>query len=132
MEFLRENDMDCVKCDGQLKKVVLGEVEVDQCEKCSGIWFDLGELKPILEAEDIAALKNKVSNKKDDDQLAAKCPRCGGEGNMVRVADLSHGDVHIDTCSVCYGQWLDGGELERLRSRGLFDSVKGFFKSVVG
>ncbi len=124
--------MKCVKCDGDLKKVVLGEVEVDQCEKCSGIWFDLGELRQIMDAEDIDVLKNKVDNNKGDDELAAKCPRCGGEGNMVRVTDLTHSDVHIDVCSVCYGQWLDGGELERLRSKGLFDSASSFFKRLFG
>jgi Zn-finger nucleic acid-binding protein len=27
-------------------------------------------------------------------------------------------DIHIDTCAVCGGQWLDGGELELLRGEG--------------
>ena len=44
------------------------------------------------------------------------------------VKDVEH-DIHIDTCAVCYGQWLDGGELEVLRGdRSLVDSVLDIFR----
>ena len=78
--------MNCVKCDGQLSKVVIGEITVD------------------------------------------KCDRCGGTGNMVRVTSLKDADIHIDTCSVCYGQWLDGGEIEHLKDQGILDRIKKIFK----
>lgn len=48
--------MGCLKCDGQLQKVVIGEV--DKCERCCGSWFDLGELKRILEHQRIDKLRN--------------------------------------------------------------------------
>lgn len=49
---------------------------------------------------------------------------------MVQVVSRSH-EIHIDTCSVCYGQWPDGGELESLGHKGLFESVSGFFKRLI-
>jgi Zn-finger nucleic acid-binding protein len=122
--------MNCVKCDGELKKVVMGDVEVDGCAKCSGIWFDFGELEQILAQNDIEELKNAVDNNEGDDTQRGTCPRCGGEGNMIRCTSLKDKGIHIDTCAVCYGQWLDGGELERLKSEGVFRSVASFFKGL--
>ena len=54
--------MQCVKCDGELQRVSLDEVEVDKCDKCSGIWFDIGELDKILESGAIDSLKNEIDN----------------------------------------------------------------------
>jgi Zn-finger nucleic acid-binding protein len=129
--------MKCVKCSGKLVTVTLEGMAVDQCPQCRGIWFDLGELKTVLEQEDLKRLQSKLKGRRDakrDRKLDAKkgpCPRCGGRGNMVPVNDAGH-DIHIDTCLVCYGQWLDGGELEILREKGVYDTVAGFFKRMLG
>jgi len=123
--------MQCVKCDGELAKVTIDGVDVDKCDKCSGIWFDFGELEQMLEQADIDELRNVVDNNEGDDSKKGVCPRCGGIGNMVQVANLEKKGVHVDTCLVCYGQWLDGGELEKLRERGLFGSVKELFSSLL-
>lgn len=123
--------MKCVKCDGSLRKVTVGEVEVDQCDKCSGIWFDFGELQQVLAQGDVEKLKDAVDNSAQEDTVRAACPVCGGDGKMVACASLQKRGVHIDTCKVCYGQWLDGGELEKLKKKGLMQSVAGFFKKLV-
>ena len=124
--------MDCAKCDGTLKKVTIGEVEVDQCEKCSGIWFDFGELQDTLDQGHIEKLRNAVNNNAGHDETKARCPRCAGDGNMVRVTSFSNKGIHIDTCTICYGQWLDGGELEALNNKGMLGSIGGFFQHLLG
>jgi len=120
--------MQCVKCDGELKRVSLGELDVDKCSQGSGIWFDSGELDKILESGSIEALKNEVDNNQGHDAQKGNCPRCGGTGKMVQVTSLKNAEVHIDTCSVCYGQWLDGGELEALTDQGFIAKIKGLFQ----
>jgi Zn-finger nucleic acid-binding protein len=110
----------------------MADVEVDQCNKCSGIWFDFGELQDVLDQENIDRLKNVVDNNAGQDERKSSCPRCGGEGTMVQVTSFADKGVHIDTCPVCYGQWLDGGELEALKSKGMFGSVSGFFRHILG
>ena len=119
--------MECLKCDGELKSINLDGIEVDKCEKCSGIWFDLGEVDKFLDPSPVEALKNKIKNNEGHNELKAKCPRCKGNGNMVQVASLKTSGVHIDTCSVCYGQWLDGGELGKLTNTGLINKIKNLF-----
>lgn len=121
----------CAKCEGTLRRVQMDDVEVDQCELCSGIWFDAGELQRILGKENIGALRARAKAPKKDDEKRGHCPRCKGEGKLVQVASLIS-DIHIDTCAVCGGQWLDAGELEILRGEGAFHSIGSFFRKLFG
>ena len=43
--------MKCPKCGMPLKEVVLGDVHVDKCFSCEGMWLDQGELQRIREQE---------------------------------------------------------------------------------
>ncbi len=124
--------MDCPKCTGRLHKVELAGVDVDQCDRCSGVWLDFGELEKVLAAEDADRLKKAIVRDPMHDVLKAPCPRCGGTGNMIRLTDLQKQGLRVDSCSVCYGQWLDGGELEELRKKGLFASAADFFRRLLG
>jgi len=111
-----------------IARLTVGEMEVDKCNKCSGIWFDIGELDKVIESEAMEALKNEVDNNQDHDVQRGKCPKCGGEGNMVQVTSLKKSDIHVDTCSVCYGQWLDGGEIAELTDQGMISLMLTLFK----
>jgi Zn-finger nucleic acid-binding protein len=116
----------CVKCSGVLQRVEVGGLEVDQCNQCAGIWFDAHELDRVLGQKSVAALRKKAAPSKADDERRARCPRCKGSGAMVRVMSTL-APIHIDTCPVCGGQWLDGGELSVLRREGVTGSLKRFF-----
>ena len=50
---------------------------------------------------------------------------------MVPVLNLGH-DIHIDTCPVCYGTWLDGGEIDTLSSKSLLENAQGLFRHLFG
>lgn len=47
---------------------------------------------------------------------------------MVRVTSLENANIHVDTCLVCCGQRLDGGEVECLQDHGILDQIKRIFK----
>jgi len=41
------------------------------------------------------------------------------------------GEVEVDRCdkcSVCYGQWLDGGELEALSGESFISKIRSLFR----
>ncbi|MBN2712376.1 MAG: zf-TFIIB domain-containing protein [Planctomycetes bacterium] len=123
--------MYCPKCKGvELKKIVFDGMELDECPECKGIWFDFEELDVILESEGVEAIEgeDEVWHEADDSK-DGHCPKCGGDGNMVPVHNVEHG-IHIDTCTVCYGKWLDGGELKIMREKGVFDSIRSFIASI--
>jgi Zn-finger nucleic acid-binding protein len=113
----------CPKCNSELVTKKVENVEVDQCAKCSGVWFDFDELRQVLDKDMQDGLLNRIENNEGDDSKKTPCPKCGGQGNMVDVVDPVH-DIHIDTCPVCYGQWLDGGEYEKLKKKSIFDIFK--------
>lgn len=42
-----------------------------------------------------------------------KCPSCSGD-----MTEESYAGVRLDVCSVCFGAWFDGGELEDYHRNG--------------
>lgn len=127
--------MDCLKCEGKLDRVEVDGVLVDQCAVCAGIWFDGGELRRVLGMKSVAPLRTvahaqRTQRSKADDEKPARCPRCHGEGKLVRVASVTS-DIHIDTCPVCGGQWLDGDELSILRDEGGFRPVLAWLRRIL-
>jgi len=122
--------MQCPKCQKELKRQQFGDVEVDQCLSCQGIWFDLGEL-PTLRQQKNTNYSKSSADTNIYDVMSAPCPRCGGEGHMTRVHDLKRPDIVMDTCSVCYGIWLDGGELDKLTESSIGLSFKAFVQDLV-
>jgi hypothetical protein len=40
--------MKCPKCGGDLKEKTFEDVQIDQCQGCSGVWLDNGELELLI------------------------------------------------------------------------------------
>ena len=45
------SSMRCPRCDGALKETKVGDVSIDTCEKCGGVWLDSGELEQLTKRE---------------------------------------------------------------------------------
>lgn len=41
----------CPKCDGSLVETDYDNIKIDVCNKCSGVWFDAGELAQVVDKE---------------------------------------------------------------------------------
>ena len=41
--------LECPKCDGTLVEVEIGQVKVDRCNGCEGVWLDRGELEILAQ-----------------------------------------------------------------------------------
>jgi Zn-finger nucleic acid-binding protein len=106
--------MTCPKCAGTLARLEIDGVEVDRCASCGGIWFDKGELGPLLDG-DTGKIRALLGGE-DPDHLDARRGRCPRhEKPLLRVTSARNPDVRIETCGVCQGVWLDGGEFERIK-----------------
>jgi Zn-finger nucleic acid-binding protein len=124
--------MNCPKCNHTLTSRSEDQIEIDECPNCGGVWFDLGELKAVLGNEANFSFAGANSATPILDQLSGPCPRCGGTGHMTRLTHLARPDVIMDSCAVCYGIWLDGGEVNRLAERGLGSSLREFAQRLFG
>ncbi len=108
--------MKCLYCKIELKKKMINKIEIDECEKCKGIWFEDDELRKAKDSTDEDLNWMDFEIWKHEDQFKPKsrnlpCPKC----NKVLVAiNYSDTDVEIDYCPTCKGTWLDKGEFKKI------------------
>jgi Zn-finger nucleic acid-binding protein len=125
--------MDCPKCPGLLQATTIEKVEVEVCPTCEGIWFDPGKLKTILRRDEFDFFKMDL----DDDEFSGKseqiagfdlvsklgiCPRCADGTKLTPTLYEHKHQVQVDICAKGHGLWLDGGEIQKLRRRGLVNA----------
>jgi Zn-finger nucleic acid-binding protein len=112
----------CPRCNVALGPTEYEGVQIDKCPRCGGEWLDAGELKHIVDTrehqwdpKDLAAMRRAslkhVSQGGQRERLT--CPGCGAALEPVNYG----GDtgIIIDHCQRCGGNWLDGGELEKVQ-----------------
>ena len=98
-------------------------VQIDQCTRCGGTWFDPTEYEQLLE-RDVEEARAKLKEidgeteprKEASTSVRRECPHCNAgrlEPVHVLFDDLST-SVLIDRCSLCGGARLDRGEVGRI------------------
>ncbi len=103
--------MDCPKCDSEtlVETSALGNIPLDVCPACGGIWFDKGELEALLaQSQGGAGADLSLISPKPE---GLSCPRC--RSGMTR-GGLVNPLLIVDKCGTCGGVWLDSHELALL------------------
>ena len=106
-----------------------GDVTIDRCIDCRGIWFDIGEAE---------LLKNKwMSDYIDDgDPRVGKehnqirdinCPRCGRE--MTPLSDPVQTHIQYEACED-HGLYFDAGEFTDYKYETLMDILRDFIFAI--
>ncbi len=111
--------MKCPKCKGEMRKSRYGDVVVDSCDMCYGIWLDKEELvkisdssennldKTVKEIRDLMNTENKTIDEQD-----IACPNCNKP--MSKIQFQTKNETLVDKCVKCEGMWFDAGELVSL------------------
>lgn len=135
----------CPVCTGiKMKKVHVGrggELTLDHCDRCGGIWFEAGEvqqLRTFARAELLDRLPTQEGVSR------ATCPACGALvsrsdpactacGRVQRLdcpacgrglrSSTVHG-VELDACRSCRGVWFDRHELALIWDRELHTAIQ--------
>jgi Zn-finger nucleic acid-binding protein len=108
-----------------------GEVTLDACPRCGGIWFERGEARQLARQQP-EALWKEVPRRAEAlrppchgcgaplERDAERCPACG-HGNVLRcpACDVemerrAHGGLVLDLCRSCQGVWFDNAELSAI------------------
>ncbi|MBW2732782.1 MAG: protein kinase [Deltaproteobacteria bacterium] len=105
----------CPRCATEyLESVRFGEVELDCCQECGGVWLDRGELH-ALNRESLGAGTSPMDLQRRGLQGPMPCPSCG-EHLISCWASVDDGKrLDVDFCEVCGGLWLDEGELAQIQ-----------------
>ena len=126
--------MRCVVCKEPMVVLEEGEVEVDHCVGCGGIWLDGGELELLL---DDAGAKDRILFSFEADPGIRggrrKCPLCSKK--MERVWCVRGKKLLIDRCPEHHGLWFDRGELQAVLPHAEFDKerrVARFLEGIFG
>lgn len=122
--------MNCPECKNKelSEKIKIGDVTIDRCPSCGGLWFESGELrlakdKKIEDAKwldfelkdkklswfDFDLWKDKVKFRAAED--VKLCPKCKTPLYKINYGDS---DIEIDVCGICKGVWLDQGEFKKI------------------
>lgn len=117
-----------------------GEVQVDRCHSCDGVWLQRNELEAIqelLERDYSAQLRGidvvaqAYERARQSSRPGALCPKCAKPLHAEEYAYCSQ--IIVDRCGTCGGIWLDSGELRALEV--FFEREtqvrKGFFASLL-
>lgn len=102
----------CPACEHQLSAVMCGQVEVDECRRCSGLWLDHGELEALaaLETPPNRLLTSKTLREPQMRPEGTRpCPHCAEFLTVMVVKG-----TRLEVCPSCKGLWLDQGELNQL------------------
>lgn len=131
----------CPVCDVDMKPRMVGDIEVDLCEKnCKGIWFDEGELQKIVEKKENNSLDRvkeffHPQDGSHTEETKRKCPRCDVMLNRHYWND--NNEVYLDICHQCKGYWLDLKKInlikeqrKKLASESGRESLCGFFEEL--
>jgi PAT family beta-lactamase induction signal transducer AmpG len=116
--------MRCPKCRADMEQVVYEGVEIDRCNYCKGIWFDVGESEELRNKDAAGTIdtggarKGRRANKTN----RYPCPRCGG--GMMRTNDPKQTHIHFEECTSCRGSFFDAGEFTDLAQVTISDYFK--------
>jgi Zn-finger nucleic acid-binding protein len=105
--------MKCPKCKGKdlAPQDLLGQVHVDACDACGGMFFEKGEMGTYLKfSDDVPNYKELHAQAK----ASCACPACGKQMHELRYVPGQA--LMVDRCSACGGIWLDGGEASGAKS----------------
>jgi Zn-finger nucleic acid-binding protein len=119
-----------------------GELVLDSCRRCGGIWFELGEVQRPKRHEP-RALWNRVRDHREPfrmhchnchspmDRNAASCPTCDWR-NAIECPECQrpmeaqvHEGLRLDVCRHCKGVWFDRDELAAIWKLSVNEARRG-------
>ncbi|MEQ8277781.1 MAG: zf-TFIIB domain-containing protein [Deltaproteobacteria bacterium] len=126
----REESWPCPRCKtSELESLLAGEVLIDHCTQCGGLWLDHTVFERMQENESLSApaMLSLAELPKPSQDVAQHgyipCPQC--EKLMTPKNYARRSGVIIDLCKA-HGAWFDAGELpaivEFIRGGGLEES----------
>jgi Zn-finger nucleic acid-binding protein len=109
--------MECPKCKEKMKKSTVGEIILNECQNCGGMWFERGgldavkdEVLPDIGWLDIDTWKKQAEFKARMNPLA--CPKCR-DVDLITIQDRKS-KTEISMCTKCKGTWLATGQFLNL------------------
>jgi Zn-finger nucleic acid-binding protein len=125
--------LDCPRCKRvKLEEVDLGEVVIDRCSRCAGLWFDNDEIgEAIGRHSGLRELESAIPSV-EAEVGALSCPRCPDVALRKLTVDATAGrrPSVVFRCASCAGTWIDRGQLHDHEDPRLIDALRAYFDKV--
>lgn len=93
----------------EMNEIQIGDIVIDKCPDCKGIWLDYGELEALIKGALVSKIESEETKPNSEaDKIAGKCPRCH---LVLWRRKIEEKNFHVEICPSCFGVWLDEGEL---------------------
>jgi uncharacterized protein len=116
--------MNCPRCLVPMAEGTIdGDIPSVDCAKCTGHFIAVSDLKKVESVVDVKMLKWRHLPGIETQGRILICPRCPGTKPMDKVISQRDQRVIMDICHTCHGLWLDRGELQAIRQRGLLGAM---------
>jgi uncharacterized protein len=121
----------CPNCEGAFESIRVGQYIVDRCTQCAGLWLDERELEKVLSIDHHALTEKRAATNPAANKTGkmGRCPRCSG--TLIQLTNL-RANVKTDSCTICYGVFLDAGELDAFDHPNLAGRIGGLLRKLVG
>jgi len=108
----------CPCCDVEMSSATVGQVEVEVCPQCGGVWFDHHELTELVQAglHHLSAADD-IAHGQPPQPLPHphRCPNCGTD---LFLFEFKHTPgIRWRGCRTCKGIWAEDGQLTALQQQ---------------
>ena len=129
--------MKCPNGHDKMQEIKIGNVKIDHCSQCEGMWFEKDELRLAKDSQDEYAEWFDIDLWKNEDSFksapsSGTCPVC-----EIPLHTIDYGDsgIKIDACNKCHGIWLDKNEfshiIEFIKLKYPYELVYNYVKTLV-
>lgn len=128
MDYSRElHSLQCPKCKHGMEEVSYGDVTVDRCTHCHGLWFDGDEAQRLggIDGSEVLDTGSAATGREFDRVEDINCPRCGR--TMDKAWHWKQTHIWYESCRQ-HGIFMDAGEFRDLKSETLVDFFRGLVK----
>ena len=126
--------MQCAKCKTEMTLLEIDGIEVDRCDGCGGMWFDLGEKEALKasthEDADRIDIGDPARGERQNEIRDIDCPRCNTQ--MVKLSHHEQRHIEYERCATCGGVYLDAGEFDDLRELTPGERARRLFPRLFG
>jgi Zn-finger nucleic acid-binding protein len=120
-------NLKCPKCAHDMEEVSVGDIVIDRCVNCKGLWFDADEAHRLKQMPD--SHKVDIGDPREgwrwDSRAEIHCPRCGKK--MEESGDPSQKHIWYEMCRE-HGIFMDAGEFTDFKFESLLDKFRSFIK----
>jgi Zn-finger nucleic acid-binding protein len=123
----------CPRCTPtELEELEFGDITIDRCPRCAGLWFDNSEVAAITELKTEQFNIESIVPSSDFAETTMTCPRCEGVALRKLPLKAANREQIVYRCISCLGTWLDRGELRDQEDPALKAALTAYFSKFTG